>query len=129
MRGVLLALAAAAALTGCGGSAGELITISVTGGGEAPQRLVVTGDGRGHCNDGAESVLPSDLVIDAREVERQLKRAAADRRSYTDGPRGARRYVISTNDGIVTFVEGARSAPTAVGRAILLRQNLKRELC
>jgi hypothetical protein len=121
--------AAAVLLTGCGGSAGELITISTTGGGEPPQRLVVTGDGRGTCDGTGEKVLPSDLVIDAREIERELKPAAADRESFTDGPRGARRYVVSTNDGLVTFVEGAQGAPPAIGRAILLRQNLKRELC
>ena len=128
MRWAILGVAAAL-LAGCGGSAGELITISTTGGGEPPQRVVVTGDGRGTCDGENEKVLPSDLVIDARELERELESAAADRRSYTDGPRGARRYVVSTNDGLVTFVEGARSAPEAVGRAILLSQNLKRELC
>ena len=128
MRCALL-VCAAALLAGCGGSAGELITISTSARGEQPQRLVVTGDGRGSCDGGAEEVLPSAHVIDAREVERELKRAAKDRASFTDGPRGARRYVVSTNDGIVTFVEGARDAPTAVAKAIVLRQELKRDLC
>jgi hypothetical protein len=129
MRRAMMVLIAAAALAGCGGGAGELITISTTGPGEEPLRLVVTGDGRGTCNGTGERVLPSAHVIDARELERALKRAAKDRASYTDGPRGARRYVVSSNDGIVTFVEGARGAPRAVGDAILLRQNLKRDLC
>jgi hypothetical protein len=121
--------ALACALAGCGGEAGELITISTSGGGGGNHRLVVTGDGRGTCDGKNEKVLPSDHVLDAREVERELKRPAKDRASYTNGPKGARRYVVSTNDGIVTFVEAAKDAPPAVAKAILLTQELKRDLC
>ena len=130
MRRIVVAAAAlAAALAGCGGEAGELITISTAGGGGPPQRVVVTGDGRGTCNGRNEKVLPSEHVIDAREVERELKGAAKDRASFTDGPKGARRYVVSTNDGLVTFTEGARSAPPVVAKTIVLTQELKRDLC
>jgi hypothetical protein len=131
MRRAALALAAlAAALAGCGGSAGELITISTTGGGGPPYRVVVTGDGRGSCNGGGERVLPSQHVLDAREVERELKPHAKARESFTTGgPAGARRYVASTKDGLVTWVEGARGAPPVVAQAILLTQNLKRDTC
>jgi len=130
MRRVALTLVAAtAALAGCGGDPGELITITTTGGGEPAQRLVVEGDSRGSCDRGAERTLPSRLILDAREIERQLEKPARERASYTDGPRGARRYTAATKYGLVTWTEGARSAPPAVARAIQLRQNLKRELC
>jgi hypothetical protein len=121
--------AAAAALSGCGGSAGDLIAISTRGGGGPPYRVVVTGDGRGSCNGGPEKALPSQHVLDAREVERELKDDAESRASYTRGAAGARRYVASTKDGLVTWVEGARGAPPEVGKAILLTQNLKRDTC
>jgi hypothetical protein len=122
--------AAAAALAGCGGSAGELITISTSGGGGQSYRVVVTGDGRGSCNGGGERVLPSQHVLDAREVEREFKDDAEKRASYVSGaPAGARRYVASTKDGLVTWVEGARGVPPEVGKAILLTQNLKRDTC
>jgi hypothetical protein len=123
------AAAVAAALVGCGGGAGELITITAHGGGEPQHRLVVTGDGRGTCDGGSERVLPSDHVLDAREVERELEGPAKDRASYTGGPPGARRYIASTNDGIVTWVEGARGAPPVVAKGILLTQVLRRDLC
>ena len=130
MRRMAVVLAvAAAALTGCGGAAGELITISTSGGGGPPYRVVVTGDGRGSCNGGPEHVLPSQLVLDAREVERKLKDDAKKRASYTHGPAGARRYIASMKDGLVTWVEGARGAPPEVAKAILLTQNLKRDTC
>jgi hypothetical protein len=129
-RSAAIALAAAAALSGCGGEPGELLVLTTSGGGEPSQRLVVKGDARGSCDGGEERTLPSDVVLDAREVERELEDAARDRRSYTRGaPQGARRYTLSTKDGIVNWSEGARDAPPAVAKGIQLRQNLKRELC
>jgi hypothetical protein len=119
----------AAALAGCGGSAGDLLAISTTGGGGPPARVVVTGDGLGSCNGSAEKQLPSQTVLDAREVERELTDYAKKRASFTTGPRGARRYVASTKDGLVTWVEGARGAPTVVAKGIELTQTLKRRLC
>lgn len=124
-----IVLAAVAALAGCGGTPGELITITESGGGEPPLRLTVMADSQGSCNDGADRTLQSQLILDAREAERELKRPAADRASYADGPRGARRYTATTNDGVVTWVEGARGAPEAVAKATLLAAQLKRALC
>jgi hypothetical protein len=126
---ILAAAAGAAAIAGCGGGAGELIVITTHGGGGPSYRVVVTGDGRGSCNGGAERVLPSQHVLDAREVERELKDDAEKRASFTNGPRGARRYVASTKDGLVTWVEGARGGPPELAKAILLVQNLKRDTC
>jgi len=127
--GATLAALAAAALTGCGGDAGEVLSISTSGGGGDNHRVVLTWDGRGSCDGRTERALPSALVLDAREVERRLKKLAKDRAGFTNGPRGARRYLASTNDGIVTWVEGARGAPPVVGQAIALTLGLKRELC
>ena len=131
MRAAALVVAAtAAALAGCGGDAGELISISTSGGGGDNHRFAVTGDGRGSCDGGKQDVLPSDHVLDAREVERKLKRYAKERASFTSGPpAGARRYVASTKDGLVTWVEGARGAPPVVATGIVLVQELKRDLC
>jgi hypothetical protein len=131
MRSTVVAVVAlAAGLTGCGGGAGELLTISTSGGGGPGHRFVVTGDGRGSCDGGAERVLPSDHVLDAREVERELRPSARVRADYTAGaPPGARRYVAATKEGLVTWAEGARRASPAVGKAILLTQELKRDLC
>jgi hypothetical protein len=129
LAAVAAAIVAAAALAGCGGDAGELITISTHGGGGDNHRFVVTGDGRGSCDGGAQQTLPSDHVLDAREVERDLKDLAKRRAAYTDAPAGARRYLASTNDGVVTWSEGAHGAPPVVARGIVLVQELKRDLC
>jgi hypothetical protein len=130
MRCAAAALAVlATALTGCGGSAGELMAISTTGGGGPAYHVIVTGDGRGSCNGGADKTLPSQHVLDAREVERELKNYAAKSARFTTGPPGARRYVASTKDGTVIWVEGARGAPPVVAKGIALTQELKRDTC
>ena len=130
MRRTAAAIAAVVvALTGCGGSAGDLLAISVTGGGTPHARYVVTGDGLASCNGGKDKTLPSQTVLDARDVERRLTDYAKERASFTNGPPGARSYVASTKDGIVSWVEGARGAPTVIGKAILLTQNIKTAVC
>jgi hypothetical protein len=130
MRAALpLAALAALLLAGCGGDPGELLTVSTSGGGGDNHRFVVTGDGRGRCDSGELHTLPSSHVLDAREVERELKEPAKQRATFMSGPPGARRYVFSTNDGIVSFVEGARGAPPVVAKAIVLVQELKSDLC
>jgi hypothetical protein len=127
--GAAAVVLAAAALAACGGDAGELMTISTHGGAGDNHRFVVTGDGRASCDGGDLRALPSEYVIDAREVERELKEYAKRRAAYTAAPAGARRYVASTDDGIVTWVEGARGAPPVVAKGIVLVQELKRDLC
>jgi hypothetical protein len=129
MRLALAVALIAAALAGCGGDVGELMTISTQGGAGDNHRFVVTGDGRGSCDGGPKRQLPSDHVLDAREVERELKDFAKKRAAYTAAPAGARRYVVSTKDGIVTWSEGARGAPPVVAKGIVLVQELKRDLC
>jgi hypothetical protein len=126
-----LALAlAAAALAGCGGDAGDLLTITTSGGGGDNHRYLVTGDGRGSCDGAADKTLPSDHVLDAREVEREAVDAAKKRSSFVTGSApGARRYVLATKDGIVTWTEGARGAPSFVAKGIVLAQELKHDLC
>lgn len=127
--GLALAALVALLMAGCGGDPGELLTVSTSGGGGDNHRLVVTGDGRGRCDHGDLRTLPSSHVLDAREVERELKDPAKQRATFMSGPPGARRYVFSTNDGLVSFVEGARGAPPVVPKGIALVQELKRDLC
>lgn len=127
--GLALAALGALLLAGCGGDPGDLLSVSTSGGAGDNHRFVVTGDGRGRCDRGELRTLPSSHVLDAREVERELKDPAKQRATYMSGSAGARRYVFSTNDGLVSFVEGARGAPPVVPKAIVLVQELKSDLC
>lgn len=118
-------------LAGCGGTAGDLLSITVSGGpaaAAAKHTIVVSGDGRGSCDRGELRALDSQRVIEAREIERDARKLARDAASYPERP-GARRYVLSTNDGVVRWSEGDSGLPAALPRAQLLALRLERQLC
>jgi hypothetical protein len=131
MRRLALALALAplVLLAGCGGGAGDLLSITASGGVAGGRHtVVVSGDGRGSCDSGPLRELPSDRVIDARGVERDAADLA--KRSATYPPRpDARSYTLHTKAGEVRWSEGARSLPSVLPRAQLLELQLEQLLC
>jgi hypothetical protein len=124
-----LALALLVLLAGCGGGAGDLLSIRVSGGiGGGRHTVVVSGDGRGSCDRGALEELPSDRVIDARAVERDAADLAKRSATYPPVP-DARTYILSTKAGEVRWSEGGRGLPSVLPRAQLLELQLQRILC
>lgn len=127
---VAAALMALVTLTGCGGSAGDLIAIEVSGGlaGEAV-RLTVTADGRGRCGEGELRRLPSERLIEARAVERELAGLAEDGPSFGEPGGDRREYVARTRAGTVRWIEGSLGLPPVLPRTVLLERALERDLC
>jgi hypothetical protein len=118
-----------AALAGCGGSAGDLLSITVTGGlAGGKHEVVVSGDGRGSCDRGPLEQLPSDRVIDAREIEHDVADLAKRAPVYPLRP-DVRRYTLNTKAGVVSWSEGDRGLPPALPRTQLLDLQLERILC
>ena len=103
-------------LAGCGGSAGDLMSISVSG------------DGRGSCDRGLLKELPSDRVIDAREIEKDVADLARRAVIYPPSP-DAREYTLRTKAGTVRWGEGHPGLPSVLSRAQLLELQLQRILC
>jgi hypothetical protein len=129
MKRLALLLAAAAATAGCGGSAGDLLSITVSGGfAGGKHTVVVSGDGRGSCDRGSLKELPSDRVIDAREIEHQVADLARRAAIYPPVPDG-RSYVLNTKAGEVRWSEGRPGLPSALPRTQLLALQLERLLC
>jgi hypothetical protein len=125
----LAALACAVVAAGCGGEAGDLIALEVSGGAEErPLEIVVSGDGRGSCNGSDLAELPSALVIDAREVEREIADLAEEGADFGRASGQRRGYVARTNAGTVRWREGA-TQDEVLGKAALLAVELERELC
>lgn len=120
----------AAGASGCGGGAGDLLALEVSGGFDGQSvRLTVTGDGRGRCGDGPLKVLPSERVIDAREVERELGGLAERGASYDEPGPDRRQFVARTKAGTVRWTEGAAGLPPALPRTALLERQLEQLLC
>jgi hypothetical protein len=126
----LLATLAAALIAGCGGESGDLMSIETSGGpaGTAKHTIVVTGDGRGSCDRGTEVLLPSERVIDARVIEKDLGDLVRKAADYPERP-GARRYTVKTGDGDVRWSEGTPGLPEVLPKAQLLALQLERILC
>lgn len=129
-----LAVAAAVAATllaACGGSAGDLLAIEVSGGFDGQTvRLTVTDDGRARCGDGELRPISSERLIEARDVERELEDLAEEGARFSgDGGAERRRYVARTHAGTVRWSEGAPALPEVLPRAALLAERLEEELC
>jgi hypothetical protein len=127
------AVAAAVALAGCGGGAGDLLSIGATGGVAGGRHtVVVSGDGRGSCDRGPLKELPSGRVIDARAVERDAGDYARKASDYPPPPgagASARRFTLRTKDGVVTWSERSRGIPSVLPKAQLLDVQLQSLLC
>jgi hypothetical protein len=125
--------AAATALSACGGSPGDLMSINVTGGpGNVKQDIVIRADGQATCNGGSSKDIGSEKLIEAREIEREVgdiaKRGAVyEARQKTDLK--LRDYILRRDDGEVRWTETARGLPEILARAQLLALQLGRDLC
>ena len=105
------------------------MSITATGGFLGGQHtVVVSGDGRGSCDRGPLKQLPSDRVIEAREIEHEVAELARRAASYPPSP-DARMYTLKTKAGVVTWSEGRRGLPPVLPRAQLLALQLVRRLC
>ena len=130
MRRAALAVLAAALLAGCGGTAGDLVAIEVSGGPvKGTEHIVVLEDGRARCNAGSLHTIANDRLLDAREVERDLEPLAEDGASYPATGADRRHYLARTRDGSVRWTEGAKGAPEVIGKATLLALQLERQVC
>jgi hypothetical protein len=127
---VAAAGAAMLLLQGCGGSAGDVLAIEVSGGPlAAKQTLVVTADGRASCDRGKLHEIPNQRLIDAESVAHDAKSAAEADATYTAARPGARQYLLRLPQGNVSWTEGHPGIPAALARAQLLALQLGRELC
>ena len=80
-------------------------------------------------NGGSEESIPSDLLIDARELERDLGDLAEQGAFFEPTGAGRREYVVRIKAGTVRWSEGNRGLPRELPRTQLLALRLDRLLC
>jgi hypothetical protein len=130
MRWLPALLAATLLVSGCGGSAGDVLAIEVSGGSlGAKQTLVVTADGRGSCDQGKLRGIANDQLLAAQAVARDAKTLAEAGSVYTASRAGARQYLLRLPQGNVQWTEGRPGIPGVLARAQLLALQLGRVLC
>ena len=132
MRRIAAVFVTALFATSCGGEAGDLMAIEVAKGPAIGRELdiVIKSDGRATCNDRPEETIPSDLLIDARELERKLGKLVEEGATYFP-PTGAaqREYVARIKAGTIRWSEGEQGIPRELPQTQLLTLRLDRLLC
>ena len=133
MRAAAAAAVAATLLAaGCGGRSGDLLAVDSAGGppGVPKRTVVITEDGRAGCDGGELRRIEGDLLIDAREIERESTELTDRAASFEGGgPPNARRYALRSKSGTVRWTEGRRGLPPVLPRAALLALRVGREVC
>lgn len=128
--GLVTALACAAGTVGCGGSAGDILALEVSGAPRPePTRLSVTEDGRGSCRGDELEPIPSERLIEARELARELEGLVAEGARFDAAGSQRRTYVARTPAGTVRWSEGAPGLPESLPRAAQLAHELEDYLC
>jgi hypothetical protein len=131
VRRVAAVVFAGLVASGCGSEPGDLMAIEVAKGPARGRALdiVIKSDGRASCNDRPEETIPSNLLIDARELERNLGDLAEESAFFEPTGAGRREYVVRIKAGTVRWSEGNRGLPRELPRAQLLTVRLDRLLC
>ena len=131
MRRIAPALLAGLIAAGCGGEAGDLMAIEASGGKArgGPLDIVIASDGRASCNDGEEEAIPSDLLIDARELERELGDLADEGARFGSASGDRREYIVRIKKGTVRWAEGDPGLPAELAETQLLALRLDRLVC
>jgi hypothetical protein len=130
--GMIVAVGAVAVvgLAGCGGSSGgDLIAVDRAGNVPgAKLRIVVEDPGLVHCNGSAGQRMPDQLLLDARELQRDLVEPAKADLDLPGGPQSVMSYDVHTVDGDVRFADDSRG-PAVLDRAAYFTRQVAQQVC
>jgi hypothetical protein len=126
----LLALAAAAALAGCGTPSADLFVVDRTGSlPDAKLTLRVGDGGTVRCDGGEERPIASEDLLDARQLTEDL-RPLLDRGARLPArPGSLLQYRVSGEEGEASFADNSRRLPRAFGEVIRFTRKIAIEVC
>ena len=130
MRRAALLLAAVLAVAGCGTPSADLFAVDRTGSVPgAKLSMVVSDGGTVRCN-GARSVdLTDGQLLDARELQRDLKDAAERHVELAARPGSVFQFSVRTPDGTVRFADNSPGARGALARLTLFVREVATQRC
>jgi hypothetical protein len=122
-------------LAGCGDTSADLFAITrspVAGGGTPPATpmltIVARDDGTVTC-DGQRRALPGSLLLDARQLQRDLASAATKGVVLAPGPRPVYSYSVRTPAGTVRFADDSPGQPNAFQRLAYFMLQVEQRVC
>ena len=125
-----LALAAALVLAGCGSPAPDLFEVKRTGAdANANLTLLVSDDGSVTCNGGKRHPVPNELLLRARELERDLSEPAELHLVLEPGQGSVLSYGVRMEAGTLTFADTSRPLPAPFARLMAFTKDVGEDVC
>ena len=129
MRRALVARAAASACAGCGTESADLFVVERTGSLPDAKLDLVVGDGNTVECDGEEKPFANELLLDARQLAKDLE-PLLDRGTRLPAAQGALlRYRVFNDVGEVRFADASPGMPPEFGQVIALTRRIAKESC
>ena len=132
--GVCVGLCAAILAAGCGGiRAPDLFLVTRTpaspGGSIAPLTLLVNEEGGVHCNGVAAGKLGDAQLLQARDLQEDLRDPSSKHLSLPPGPQSAFRYHLRDEKGSVSFSDDSPRQPAVLRRLALFVLQTAQTVC
>ena len=130
MRRALSGILAAALLAGCGAPSADLFVVTRSGKDKnANVTMVVSDGGTATCNGGKAKALPGEMLLDARQLARDLDKQAALNIELPPAKNSILRYVVHTEAGEVAFSDTSLGKPTTFNQVIAFTQDVVEGVC
>ena len=124
-------LAAASVLGGCGGiTAPDLFIVQRSGSGPGARlTLLVNDEGGVRCNGGRKVKLSDSQLVRAREIQEDLREAAAKHTSLAPRPKSVLSYYLRDENGSVRFGDNSAGQPAVFRRLTLFVLQTAQQVC
>ena len=125
----LAALLACCALAGCGSPSADLFLVKRTGAdAKANLTLLVSDGGTVTCN-GTEHEISGDLLLRARELERQMSEQAELNLALEPGPNAVLTYKVEMEAGTISFSDTSRPLPRSFTDLTVFAKDVSESVC
>jgi hypothetical protein len=130
VRRTVAATALALGLAGCGTPSADLFEVKRTGEDKnANVTMVVSDGGTVTCNGSKAKALPGKMLLEARELARDLEAQAALSIELPAEKNSTLRYVVRTQSGKVSFSDTSRGRPKTFDRAVVFTKDVVEDVC
>ena len=125
----LAVLVACGLLAGCGTPSADLFLVKRTGAdAKANLTLLVSDGGTVTCN-GARHEISGDLLLQARELERELSKQAELNLALEPGPNAVLSYKVEMQAGTIAFADTSRPLPRSFTELSVFTKDVSENVC
>ena len=123
-------VAASAALSACGTPSADLFEVRRSGEDQnANVRVLVSDGGTVTCDEQEAKGLPGDMLLEARDLARELEGQAALSIELPPGPNAVLRYDVRTESGRIAFSDTSKDRPESFDRLAAFTKRVTEDVC